>query len=455
MTNTSSSRAGPFELAALSRTILLARDHLREEVTDAEIAHALLSCRVGIAADSRTLESVGAQHFVVSTALLCARSGAQVECMLPPTALLGVAAPIRGDDLGASIIEALSNLVRTGSEHCPRAPLDLLIVIGHPSELPHAARTIWAGATNWAGWSQETAVPCDWTGVTAPFGPLAAAGICAGEAFKIAMRGLSEFALRPDLFREFFANGLDGRVTLAADDTPVPATALGRMDFISGGAISQSVLYVLARIPHVSGDIRLIEPESSDETNLNRYALLLRSDVGRNKADALATLAADGRLGGLTIQGEPVRYDEATVRLFAPLRPHVVVGVDHIPTRWLVQRQWPSWLAVGATTHYDAMASIHRPDDEGCAGCAHPIDDTIEGPLPTAALVTHWAGLFLAAYLARKISGFEISEGEQLTYGFPLQITNTAGIWRSPVARNPRCPVHSVQTSRESPGTSP
>jgi hypothetical protein len=41
----------------------------------------------------------------------------------------------------------------------------------------------------------------------------------------------------------------------------------------------------------------------------------------------------------------------------AQLAPHVPVGVDHIPTRWLVQ-QMPRWFGVGATTHWSAGTSF-------------------------------------------------------------------------------------------------
>ena len=186
--------------------------------------------------------------------------------------------------------------------------------------------------------------------------------------------------------------------------------------------------------------------KSSDETNLNRYALLRRSDVPASKIGQLEQTAGSGSLGGIYVSGSAVRYDAATVNLFYPLAPRVLVGTDDISTRWLVQRQWPKWLGVGATTHFDAMASAHRPSDDGCAGCAHPRDDANNALIPTAAVISHWAGLILAAYVAREASGAGAAPNEQMTYCAPLRIGLRSGVWRTPVRRHPACPVHGAPT---------
>jgi hypothetical protein len=105
------------------------------------------------------------------------------------------------------------------------------------------------------------------------------------------MRKLRRFARNKDLFEEFL-----GPITLAGPESPMPDN-LGAFDVISGGAITNGLLYALSRIPKVRGRARVIEPDITDPTNLNRYMLLLSDHVGHSKAEQLSDLD----LGGLSI----------------------------------------------------------------------------------------------------------------------------------------------------------
>jgi hypothetical protein len=123
---------------------------------------------------------------------------------------------------------------------------------------------------------------------------------------------------------------------------------------------------------------------------------------------------------------EPVakRYEPAEVDGIA-LGALVLVGVDDIPSRWLVQRARPKWLGIGATTHWSAMASFHVPGMGGCAECLHPLDDPSKVPIPTVAFVSFWAGLLTAAYFLRHRIG-ELGEAalDQQIYITPLRPEN-------------------------------
>jgi molybdopterin/thiamine biosynthesis adenylyltransferase len=102
------------------------------------------------------------------------------------------------------------------------------------------------------------------------------------------------------------------------------------VDVVSGGAITQACLYALLRMG-ARGDLRVFEPETLDGSNLNRYALSRRSDVPAAKTEVLAALSTDA----LRISGVPLRVDPNTIAALDPrLRPAVLVGVGHIPSRW-------------------------------------------------------------------------------------------------------------------------
>src|SRR5207247_4302046 len=236
-----------------------------------------------------------------------------------------------------------------------------------------------------------------------PFGALASAGLAAGEAYKAAMRRVRGWASGPTAFDAFFAESESAEVALAPPGTPSPTPNLGAFDIVSGGAIAQAVLYALSRIPGANGEARVIEAQASDLTNINRYAFLRRSRVGELKANHLASLD----LGRIAITAVPVRYEESTLGQIGQLAPHVLVGVDHVPSRWAVQRARPQWLGIGATGDYLASVTHHAPGLP-CALCLHA--DGSDGPaeIPTAAFVSHWAGLWLASVFLRTVSGDRI-----------------------------------------------
>jgi hypothetical protein len=213
---------------------------------------------------------------------------------------------------------------------------------------------------------------------------------------------------------------------------------LGAFDIISAGAMTNGLLYALARLPSVIGMARLVEPDIAEVSNLNRYALLTIDDLEKPKAERLAALD----LGGLTLKPLPWRFESQDS--VGVLAPRALVGVDHIPTRWAVQRAMPCYLGIGATTHWSAMASCHRPG-EACAGCAHPRDDIMEGPIPTVAFVSFLAALLQATDFLRDVAGDPAAE--TLTYVTALRADR---MWRAPVAKHPACPVGHASSRHKS-----
>jgi len=217
---------------------------------------------------------------------------------------------------------------------------------------------------------------------------------------------------------------------LAPPDTSY-ALDLGEVDFISGGAINSGALYALARLPAVRLRGRVIEPDTYTSSNLNRYPLMLARHDGLDKAPTLVSLLG----GGIFLEPIVMRY--ASGSSIEPLAAQVVIGVDDIPTRWHVQRSNPDWLAIGATTHWSAMASIHEPG-LGCAQCLHPEDDPGDAPIPTQACVSFWGGLLVAAYLSRHAAGRPIPADEQHVFLTPFRPENAC---RGAVPIRPNCPT--------------
>ena len=435
---------------ALSRTVLLLRDFFGPEVSDDRLLGALSSVSVLIVCDHCNLSSADAQSCVITVSLLIARAGGRVYLDLAEEQLVGPQPPLRGSSLTEALLSVLGDLIpgSSGSTDPPQM-VDLAVVIGDSPWRGAARRVVRLQSDIWTGVMSERISGERWVVSASPFGSLAAAGLAAGEAFKIA---LLKVGANPRSTIDFNLSTVPTReasIALAPAGTPAPAGKLPDADWISGGAINHSAIYALARISGVQGAGRIIEPDNADLSNLNRYALLRHSDVGISKSKHLALLADAGELAGLSFVPIEKRYDETVALEVAPLQPHVNVGVDDIPSRWLVQQQKPQWLGIGATTHFNAMASFHIWNEiaagvSGCAQCLHPTDDPDPRLIPTVAFVSHWAGLWLASLFARASTGEAISPRERSVFMAPLRAERPEAVWRAPVAYRSDCPVHLV-----------
>lgn len=420
---------------SLDRTLLLMRDELRGDAPDEALLEALTCTEVALVADGETLASPAAQSAFITTALLCARSGHKVYLQAPDVALAGIQPPLTGKSMVRALLEIDGRIVprRCFESRAPSGPVDLEIRLGASGSACASKGQLTITAAPWStslsSRNAATAWPRD---LVWPLGAMAGAALVSAEAFKCAMRKLRNFARDVKLFDEFFRPIVDSTFALAPLGSSTP-TDLGGFDLISGGAITNGMLYALSRIPNVRGVGRIIEPDIADTTNLNRYMLLLTDGVDQAKAPHLAGL----KLGGLALKPLPWRFENESS--LGSLAGRVLVGVDHIPTRWAVQRAQPRWLGIGATTHWSAMASFHVPGSP-CAGCLHPRDDPAEGPIPTVAFVSFMAALLQITFFLRAIAGDAIEERQVY-----VTLPRPEVVWRSVITQHPACPVGHLQ----------
>ena len=419
---------------ALQRTLLLMRDEFGGSISDEALLHALVGTRVALVADNKNINSHSAQVAFVTTAMLMARSGHQVSIIAPNVEMLGPQPPLKPGLLVDELM-AVGEVLLPGirfHKGPPESEIDLAIGIGNTPITVTASRKVSLNCEAWAGILAIETDASVWLNREWPIGALAAAALGAGEAFKVSIHKLIADAVSPENTSARFAYSSNVRFELAPHDTLLNPN-FGKIDFISGGAITNAVLYCLARLPNATGNGRLFEPDSAKLSNLNRYMLLLRSKCGQAKAVDLADMV------GACFDLKPIaeRFDALTARAKGSLAPTVITGVDHIPSRWVVQQAGPRWHAIGATTHWSAMASYHT-SDSACARCLHPTDEVGDGPIPTTALVSFWAGLSVAAYIARKTANSVIPKTEQQVFLSPFRPESP---FRANVARRPDCPI--------------
>jgi len=420
---------------ALSRTILLCRDYVTDEVSDEEIAHAFQTLRVLCIADAANLYGHTAQTALVTLVSLLSRMGMQVVLAIPDLPMLRPQPPIAGKGI-------LSALVSASERFMPGATIgsagvgyqgDVVFAIG-TSEIPQTDASVWRlGATDWSGAIHPaglTRLPfcmTEW-----PIGGMVSALLAANEAFKYVMR---TFPLRQKSHEIFFEMTPECTWDYGAVALPEDSIDLEQIDFISAGAISQAVLYALSRLPGVQMQARIFDDDPTALSNLNRNMLSLLENVGVHKVHVIASRCAP------QFKIEPVlrRYESGSRDI--RLAQRVIVGVDDIPSRWVVQREAPGWVGVGGTSHFSISSSSHSIG-EACSGCLHPVDDPEQRNLiPTIAFVSFWAGLSVTTRLIREALKTPYPSHRQHLWLTPLRLDQShAAIW-SPVPSLAKCPV--------------
>jgi len=418
----------------LARTSLLIRHDIFRAAADDAIVAGLQATRVRVVADAANVSSRNAQTLITTLVGQIAMMGIQVDLAFPDVGLIGPQAPLRGTHLRQALADYLSDLIPTSpSATVTTSAPDLTILVGStPSPRDLGLRLTGDSWRCRIDRSDREAVE-PWAG-DLPFGALAGGAAGAAEAFRAALPRISINVGLPIPPAPTWHLSLDrpGEIDLSVDArTGLKPPTLGLIDLISGGAITTAAIYCLLRVPAISGDLRIFEPQRLDATNLNRYPLARRSDIGTAKGAICARCATRD----LQIGFEPERFDGA----LASLRPtaDVVVGVDEIPARWSAQRATRTWLTVGATSHFFAMVSTHEAG-QPCAGCAHPRDDNAPGEIPTISFVSFFAGLLQARALVLHKMG--VSLPRQATYCYPLGLYGRS-ILPVGVAPSVDCPV--------------
>jgi len=325
------------------------------------------------------------------------------------------------DGLVAHGEEVIPGSVNRATDRVP----DLEVIVG--DDVPRAdARVLFLGCDGDLAWFD--AAPSSWS----PSGPLAAmgaAGLAAGEAIRHAVRNLPPRAAWAVAALEPVE-----RASFALPPFPRGPIDLGRLDVVSAGAITDALMWSLRARGGVAATGRIFDDGTYDLTNLNRYMELDRqtAEAAQSKARRVSSNAPDG------IALEPVarRFGEDDLPGAAPI---VIVGADDVAVRRVAQRAQPRWLGIAGTSHFEARITEHIPGGP-CAGCAHPhLGDPPDGPIPTIAPVSFWAGYVLALRLLRAAFRGPADTGAAYSTYYPLTRPGVGQV--GPVQWHPACPL--------------
>ncbi|MBL0924265.1 MAG: hypothetical protein IBJ12_07340 [Sphingomonadaceae bacterium] len=413
----------------LARTILLLAADLGIS-NEVAIARALHQPTAVLVADEVVASTYAGQVALTTAAMLMRRSGHQVFVDIPDVDLIGFQVPMAGRTLHEAIQSVADKLIDGDaiSVGCPLFAPDIAFIFGNGTAGVgvRAKRIMSVGWSKWSGTLNDWPIQSAWEDCSNPFGVMTAAALAAAELFKVTGRILLPIGNRTAGFGDVFAASKSSSFRLAPEETPL-LNELGSFDIVSAGAVSNAFVYAVARIADVTGLGRAFDKDRSDNPNRNRNVLLLPKDMHKPKVDTFVFS------NGLTIEPVPRHFEEYDL---ASLAERVVVGVDDIPTRWMLARGNPAWMGVGATSHFSAMASVHYAHS-ACAACLHPKDEVVEGDTPTVAFVSFFAGLQVAADFMRDVSGYDLNLASRQNYWTPFHPQNEMPSKVYPVAGCP------------------
>lgn len=329
----------------------------------------------------RVHAAVGA-HLVVDPATLEARLGeltVGVECaraderqgqvltelLVNQLARLYPRLCLFGDAAGVAAMSALARSIN-GNVELTNRPSDASLRVHQSSSDVSGHNELYCGAHGWSAWFGPSPVPPEQP--AHPLAAAAAAALVAGLVFRRLV--LKEGG-------PFHAGHLDLLRFGAEPATAVPTTAsvdLGRFTIVGVGAVGSAAVWALSRVPGLHGRALVVEPETIELSNLQRYVLALDADVGAEKT-TLATRAFSST--GIETESARSRIEDVPP---SEAMERMLVSVDNVAGRRVVQALLPRLVVNGWTSASGLGASWHDfGEHQGCLACLY----RRSGPAPS------------------------------------------------------------------------
>ena len=232
---------------------------------------------------------------------------------------------------------------------------DVALGVGADAPVVNAP-TVYAGCDGWVG-HVGTAGPYGTSDLGNPFGAGFAACLAASNLFRF-------------LFLPQGSRSLDDDISFPPDAGSFPSlTAEALTDplvLVGAGAVGNSAVWALARTP-LTGEIFLIDPETVELSNLQRYVLCTRSDEDRIKVE-IAARAFEDALLPLPNRGTWASFVEDNGYRWE----RVLVALDSAHDRKAVQGSLPRWIANAWTQIGDLGVSSHAfLGQDACLACLY------------------------------------------------------------------------------------
>jgi hypothetical protein len=264
-------------------------------------------------------------------------------------------------------LERLARAINPAIELPSSAAVTVRLVFG-ATAAEEGPTTIYAGSDGWLT-KISTSGPQGVGGSNIPFGAGGAACVGAANVFRAIFKDALE---APKLDEDLVLSLLD--FTTGADATQGPkeiAADIGSMPLVGVGAIGNAAIWALARTPGLTGTLQLVDHESVDLSNLQRYVLTTQQDVGRQKVIVAQRAMTAGR-SRLRVERCGMRWEEYVGRRRHRPIGRVMCALDSAADRIAVQASLPGRTLNAWTQAGDLGVSRHGfLGSEACLACLY------------------------------------------------------------------------------------
>lgn len=238
---------------------------------------------------------------------------------------------------------------------------DVHVCVGEMPKPETDKKCLHIGASHWtAFFSQRSPKGCHDSGN--PFGAAAAACIAAANLFRFLFR---EELGSPPLDDELRFSVFSQTVKNEDINEPVLLSAI-KVDctLVGTGAIGNATLWCLRELKGVFGTITIIDDQTVDQSNLQRYALMFQEHVRQSKVDVLKAMIEAN--SALTVQAVSEKWQNAASSLTQEQLTLVATAIDSEIERLQIQsilpkkilNAWTSPACIGVSRHLDFMNKV-------------------------------------------------------------------------------------------------
>jgi len=345
------------------RTNRFARLFLENEI---EVSRAFEKFSVGLAGNNKVLKTFNGQIMAMTAMNLLSRFHPRVNVDINPEIRRAVWMPF---GMHSSLVDSLKNMATlVGSNAVSKCLPDLDILISVGTTANSAKYKIVINSDGWLAFMNRGYGETDFVSENQnPIGAHVAACFGVADVFRRLLY-LVGSRQRP-ILREpkpLVFSALDYSIDNPKAQNPLmPQEMDVRAIVVGAGAVANGLIYALSTLPQVRGNVKVVDYQSFEETNINRCLMVCLRHVGINKAEALAS----SQHSKLNIIPFPTTYEEFRKDNIAADFDLVVSTVDSNDTRIRIQSDLPRILLHGATGEHVSTISRHNFVEGACLGC--------------------------------------------------------------------------------------
>lgn len=219
----------------------------------------------------------------------------------------------------------------------------------------------WVASASWANASSFSSQVCN------PYAAGVAAVLVVAEVFRAVF---TDRLVQAAPMTERRVSLLNFSSTTGAG-MPLPACDLGEVAVVGLGAVGNAAVWAWARDETLSGALSLVEPETLELSNLQRYILPTLADVGRAKVDLVSDALAASKLRCTPHRETLAMFADSMAGGFSI--PTICVSLDNVVGRRQAQALLPRLVVNGWTGIGGCGASWHLfgSGQQACLACMY------------------------------------------------------------------------------------